>query len=68
VTGRVSITLAGYAVGTGQRSPDKGRHAGRGAQTPTRFERPRGRAHGWITMHPSGAYLMFTQAGVDLFA
>jgi hypothetical protein len=33
VTGRVSITLAGYAVGTGQRSPDKGRHAGRGADT-----------------------------------
>jgi hypothetical protein len=23
---------------------------------------------GWITMHPSGAYLMFTQAGTDLFA
>jgi hypothetical protein len=25
-------------------------------------------AHGWITLHPSGAYLMFTQAGTDLFA
>jgi hypothetical protein len=25
-------------------------------------------AHGWITMHPSGAYLMFTQEGADLFA
>jgi hypothetical protein len=25
-------------------------------------------AHGWLTMHPSGAYLMFTQAGADLFA
>jgi hypothetical protein len=25
-------------------------------------------AHGWITMHPSGAYLTFTQAGADLFA
>jgi hypothetical protein len=25
-------------------------------------------AHGWITMHPSGAYLSFTQAGADLFA
>jgi hypothetical protein len=25
-------------------------------------------AHGWITMHPSGGYLPFTQAGADLFA
>jgi hypothetical protein len=25
-------------------------------------------AHGLITMHPSGAYLSFTQAGADLFA
>jgi hypothetical protein len=25
-------------------------------------------AHGWMTMHPSGAYLSFTQAGADLFA
>jgi hypothetical protein len=25
-------------------------------------------AHGWLTMHPSGGYLMFTQAGADLFA
>ena len=25
-------------------------------------------AHGWITMHASGAYLSFTQAGADLFA
>ena len=25
-------------------------------------------AHGWITLHPSGAYLMFPQAGGDLFA
>ena len=25
-------------------------------------------AHGWITMHPSGAYLMFTQEGADLLA
>ena len=25
-------------------------------------------AHGWITLHASGAYLMFTQAGADLFA
>ena len=25
-------------------------------------------AHGWITMHPSGGYLSFTQEGVDLFA
>jgi hypothetical protein len=25
-------------------------------------------AHGWLTMHPSGAYLTFTQAGADLFA
>ena len=25
-------------------------------------------AHGWITMHPSGAYVSFTQAGADLFA
>jgi hypothetical protein len=24
--------------------------------------------HGWITLHPSGAYLMFTQAGADLLA
>jgi hypothetical protein len=24
-------------------------------------------AHGWITMHPSGGYLSFTQAGADLF-
>jgi hypothetical protein len=24
-------------------------------------------AHGWLTMHPSGAYLSFTQAGADLF-
>jgi hypothetical protein len=24
--------------------------------------------HGWITMHPSGAYLSFTQEGADLFA
>ncbi len=24
--------------------------------------------HGWITMHPSGGYLSFTQAGADLFA
>ena len=23
---------------------------------------------GWITMHPSGAYLSFTQEGADLFA
>jgi hypothetical protein len=25
-------------------------------------------AHGWITLHLSGAYLTFTQAGSDLFA
>jgi hypothetical protein len=25
-------------------------------------------AHGWITVHPSGGYLMFTQDGSDLFA
>jgi hypothetical protein len=25
-------------------------------------------AHGWITMHPSGAFLSFTQEGADLFA
>jgi hypothetical protein len=25
-------------------------------------------AHGWLTMHPSGAYLTFTQAGAELFA
>ena len=25
-------------------------------------------AHGWLTMHPSGAYLSFTQAGADKFA
>jgi hypothetical protein len=25
-------------------------------------------AHGWITLHPSGAYLSFTQKGADLFA
>jgi hypothetical protein len=25
-------------------------------------------AHGLITLHPSGAYLSFTQAGADLFA
>jgi hypothetical protein len=25
-------------------------------------------AHGMITLHPSGAYLSFTQAGADLFA
>jgi hypothetical protein len=25
-------------------------------------------AHGWITMHPSGAYLSFTREGADLFA
>jgi hypothetical protein len=24
-------------------------------------------AHGWITLHPSGGYLSFTQAGADLF-
>ena len=24
--------------------------------------------HGWITMHPSGACLSFTQEGADLFA
>ena len=25
-------------------------------------------AHGWITLHPSGGYLSFTQEGADLFA
>src|SRR5260370_37694944 len=25
-------------------------------------------AHGWITLHPSGAYLSFTQEGAVLFA
>jgi len=25
-------------------------------------------AHGWLTPHPSGGYVMFTQAGADLFA
>ena len=25
-------------------------------------------AHGWLTMHPSGAYLSFTQAGAEKFA
>ena len=25
-------------------------------------------AYGWLTMHPSGGYLSFTQAGADLFA
>jgi hypothetical protein len=25
-------------------------------------------AHGWITMHPSGGYVTFTQAGADLLA
>jgi len=24
--------------------------------------------HGYVTVHPSGAYLSFTQAGADLFA
>jgi hypothetical protein len=24
--------------------------------------------HGWLTLHPSGAYLSFTQEGADLFA
>jgi hypothetical protein len=24
-------------------------------------------AHGWLTLHPSGGYLSFTQAGADLF-
>jgi hypothetical protein len=24
--------------------------------------------HGYVTMHPSGAYLSFTQEGADLFA
>ena len=24
--------------------------------------------HGYLTMHPSGAYVTFTQAGADLFA
>ena len=25
-------------------------------------------AHGYFTMHPSGGYVIFTQAGADLFA
>jgi hypothetical protein len=25
-------------------------------------------AHGWIVLHPSGAYVTFTQAGANLFA
>jgi len=25
-------------------------------------------AHGWLAMHPSGAFLTFTQAGAELFA
>ena len=25
-------------------------------------------AQGWLTMHPSRGYLMFTQVGADLFA
>jgi len=25
-------------------------------------------AHGWLRTHPSEGYLMFTQAGADLFA
>ena len=25
-------------------------------------------ANGWLTLHPSGAYLSFTQEGADLFA
>jgi hypothetical protein len=25
-------------------------------------------AHGWLTMHPFGGYLTFTQAGAELFA
>jgi hypothetical protein len=25
-------------------------------------------AHGWLTLHPSGGYLTFTQAGAELFA
>jgi hypothetical protein len=25
-------------------------------------------AHGWLALHPSGAYLTFTQRGADLFA
>lgn len=25
-------------------------------------------AHGFLTMHPSGGYVTFTQAGADLFA
>ena len=25
-------------------------------------------ARGWLTMHPSGAHLSFTQAGAELFA
>lgn len=25
-------------------------------------------AHSWITLHPSGGYLSFTQAGAELFA
>jgi hypothetical protein len=24
--------------------------------------------HGWLTMHPSGGYVSFTQAGANLFA
>jgi hypothetical protein len=24
--------------------------------------------HGWLTLHPSGGYLSFTQAGAELFA
>jgi hypothetical protein len=24
--------------------------------------------HGWLTLHPSGGYLTFTQAGANLFA
>jgi hypothetical protein len=27
-----------------------------------------GFAHGWIVLHPSGNYVTFTQAGVNLFA
>jgi hypothetical protein len=25
-------------------------------------------AHGWLTLHPSGGYFSFTQAGAELFA
>ena len=52
-------------------------HAGRSSSTgnswllavaPRNMARRSAGEHSWTTMHPSGAYMMFTQAGADLFA